>query len=109
MGYHPWGRKKSDMTEATEHEQNLRSDIPFQGASVALLVKNLLAYAGDVGSIPGSARSPGEENDNPLQYSCQENLMDRRIWQATVHRVSISRKYYSFSKLKVTFISYDYE
>ena len=35
--------------------------------------------------------------------------MDRRAWQATVHKVTISRKYYSFSRLKVTFISYDYE
>ena len=80
MGYHPWGRKKSDMTEATEHEQNLRSDIPFQGASVALLVKNLPTSAGDVrplGSIPGSGRSPGGWHGNPLQYSCLENPMDR--------------------------------
>ena len=36
--------------------------------------------AGDLGSIPGSGRSPGEGNDNPLQYSCLENLMDRRTW-----------------------------
>ena len=48
MGYCPWGCRKSDMTEATEHEQNLRSDIPFQGASVALVVKNLSANAEDI-------------------------------------------------------------
>ena len=35
--------------------------------------------AGDVGSIPGSGRSPGEAHGNPLQYSCLENLMDRRL------------------------------
>ena len=40
---------------------------------VAQLVKNLTANAGDVGSIPGSGRSPGEMNDNPLQYSCLGN------------------------------------
>ena len=40
---------------------------------------------GDVGSIPGSRRSPGERNGNPLQYSCLENPMDRGAWQATVH------------------------
>ena len=34
--------------------------------------------------IPGSGRSPGEENGNPLQYSCLENPMDRGAWQATV-------------------------
>ena len=39
----------------------------------------------DAGSIPGSGRSPGGGNDNPLQYSCLENSMDRGAWQATVH------------------------
>ena len=42
--------------------------------------------AGDPGSIPGSGRSPGERNGDPLQYSCLRNLMDRGAWQATVHR-----------------------
>ena len=42
--------------------------------------------AGDTGSIPGSGISPGEENGNPLQYSCLGNPMDRGAWQATVHR-----------------------
>ena len=41
----------------------------------------------DPGSIPGSGRSPGEGNGNPLQYSCLENPMDRGAWQATVHGV----------------------
>ena len=45
---------------------------------------------GDVGSVPGSGRSPGEGNDNPLQYSCLENLMDRAAWWATVHEVAKS-------------------
>ena len=39
---------------------------------------------GDLGLIPGLGRSPGEENDNPLQWSCLGNPMDRRVWQATV-------------------------
>ena len=43
---------------------------------------------GDQGLIPGSGRSPGEGNGNPLQYSCLENPMDRGAWQATVHGVS---------------------
>ena len=46
--------------------------------------------AGDPGSIPGSGRSPGEGNGNPLQYSCLENSMDRGAWQATVHGVTKS-------------------
>ena len=41
--------------------------------------------AGDLGSIPGLGRSPGEGNGNPLQYSCQENPMDRGAWRDTVH------------------------
>ena len=44
--------------------------------------------AGDLGSIPGLGRSPGEENGNPLQYSCLENPMDRGAWWATVHGVA---------------------
>ena len=47
--------------------------------------------AGDPGSIPGSGRSPGEGNGNPLQYSCLENPMDRAAWSATVHGVAKSR------------------
>ena len=43
---------------------------------------------GDAGSVPGSGRSPGEGNDNPLQYSCLGNPMDRGAWQATVHGVT---------------------
>ena len=62
------------------------------GASqVVLVVKNPLANAGevrDVGSIPGSGSSPGRGHDNPLQYSCLENPMDREAWQAAVHGVA---------------------
>jgi len=47
--------------------------------------------AGDPGSIPGSGRSPGEENGYPLQYSCLENSMDRGAWWATVHGVTKSQ------------------
>ena len=58
------------------------------------MVKNPPANAGDqgdAGSIPGSGRSPGEGNGNPLLYSCLENPMDRGAWWATVHGVSKSR------------------
>ena len=58
---------------------------------MALVIKNLPVSAGDkrdAGLIPGSGRSPGEGNGNPLQYSCLENPMDREGWWATVHRVA---------------------
>ena len=67
----------------------------YKGTSqVALVVKNLCAHAGnvrDAGSIPGSGRSPGGENGNPLQYSCLENSMNIGAWQATVHGVTKSQ------------------
>ena len=47
--------------------------------------------AGDPGLIPGSERSPGEGNGNPLQYSCLENPMDGGTWLATVPGVTKSR------------------
>ena len=43
---------------------------------------------GDVSSIPGSGRPPGERHGNPLPYSCLENPMGRRVWWATVLRVT---------------------
>ena len=52
------------------------------------MVKNLPANSGDPGSVPGSGRSPGEGNGNPLQYSCLENSMDRGAWHDTVNGVT---------------------
>ena len=60
----------------------------FPGGAV---VKNPPAHAGDArdsGSIPASGRSPGGGNENPVQYSCLENSMDRGAWLATVHGIS---------------------
>ena len=60
-------------------------------SQVTLVVKNPPAKTGDIrdlGSIPGSGRSPGEGNGNPLQYSCLENPTDRGAWQATVHGIT---------------------
>ena len=53
-------------------------------------VKASACTAGDLGSIPGSGRSPGEGNGNQLQYSCLENPMDGGAWWATVHGVAKS-------------------
>ena len=55
-----------------------------------LEVKASASNAGDLGSIPGTGRSPGEGNGNPLQYSCLENPVDGGAWWATVHGVAKS-------------------
>ena len=76
------------------HKRDKRSvlllSVSFKGFPGGSVAKNPLANAGDAGSIPGSGRSSGEGNDNPLQYSCLENYMDREVWQATVHEVAKS-------------------
>ena len=62
--------------------------LSFTGVSlVAQMVKNLPVNIEVMGSIPGSGRSPGEGNNNPLQYSCLGNPMGRGTWWATVHGV----------------------
>ena len=50
--------------------------------------KESTCQAGDVGLIPGLGISPGKGNDNPLQYSCLGNPMERGAWQATIHEVA---------------------
>ena len=57
--------------------------------------KESAGNAGDPGSIPGLGRSYGEGNDNPLQYSCLENPMDREAWWVIVHGVTKSRTWLS--------------
>ena len=59
----------------------------FSGGSVG---RESTCNVGDLGSVPGLGRSPGEGNGNPLQYSCLENSMDRGAWRATVHEVAES-------------------
>ena len=61
----------------------------FPGSSAG---KESARNAGDLGSIPGSGRFPGEGNGNPLQYSCLENSMGREAWQATVHGLKRVRR-----------------
>ena len=66
-------------------EKILRS---FPGCSAG---KESACNSGDPGLVPGLGRSPGKENNNPLQYSCLENPVDRGVWQATAHGVTKSR------------------
>ena len=60
----------------------------LEGVSGGSAVKNPPVSAGEAGSIPGSGRSPGGRNDNPLQYSFLENSMGKGNWWATVHGVT---------------------
>ena len=61
-----------------------------RGLPQLLRIKESTCNAGDMGLIPGSGRSPGRGNSNPLQYSYWENPMDRGAWQAMVHVVAKS-------------------
>ena len=74
----------------------LRQDTTLKSwvSLVAQLVENPPANTGDTRDVelmPGSGRSPGEGNGNPLQYSCLGNLTDRGAWRATVHGVEKSQ------------------
>ena len=65
----------------------------FRASQVVLMVENMPGNAGDArdaGSTPGSGESPKGGHDNPVQYSCLKNPMDRGAWRATVHRVAKS-------------------
>ena len=65
--------------------------MPGSGTAESYGSSELACNAGDLGLIPGSGRSPGEGNGNPLQDSCLKNSMDGRAWKATVPRVAKSR------------------
>ena len=64
--------------------------LPSKGFPGGSEVKASACNAGDLGSIPGLGRSPGEGNGNPLQYSCLENPMDGGAWWVTIHGVAES-------------------
>ena len=76
----------------------------FRAFQVALVVKNRPAAGDirDVGSIPGSGRSPGRGHGNTLQYSSLEDPMDRGAWWATVHRVPKSWTQLSYKHAHIT-------
>ena len=77
----------NEEVQSTIHKINMLQGyiVGFPHSSVG---KESACSAGDLGSISGSGRSPGEGNGNPLQHSCLENPMDRGAWQATVHGVT---------------------
>ena len=77
---------------------------PFYRLPGGSEVKASACNVGDLGLTPGSGRSPGEGNGNPLQYSCLENPMDGGAWWATVHGVAKSRT--RLSDFTFTFIGF---
>ena len=86
------GSVKEDMKSASKGLPSLIRRCVFIGGQMPTLgfpggseVKASACNAGDLGSTPGSGRSPGEGNGNPLQCSCLENPMDGGAWWATVH------------------------
>ena len=90
-----WKLKAIRIAQSLDHRQQeikaFSLPLPTVASQVGLVVKRLSASAGDtgnVGSIPGSGRSLGGGNGNPLQRSCLENPMDRETWQAAVHGVT---------------------
>ena len=91
MGYNPWDHNKSDTTEQltlSSYGLSVNWTWSSPGGSDG---KESACSTRDSDSIPGSGRSPGEGNGNPLQYSCLENSMDRGAWRATDHGVAKNR------------------
>ena len=83
----PTLQNSTDVPLTTKHRVTIWSSNSTSG----LDGKESACNAGHLGLILGSGRSPREDHGNPLQYSCQENPMDRRAWQATGHRVAKSQ------------------
>ena len=81
----PWSWRQPSLSSKSIMILHLSFKNYLEGS---LVVTNLHASAGDVSSIPGSGRSPGEGNGNPLQYSCLGNPTDRGAWWPTVHGVA---------------------
>ena len=79
------------MVTAAMKSKDAYSLVLYLGFPGGSEVKASACNAGELGLIPGSGRSPGEGNGNPLQYSCLKNSMDRGAWWATVHGVAKSR------------------
>ena len=96
-------RRKIEKYLETNKSENITCQNLWDGAKASFLCssvsKESACSAGDPGSIPGLGRSPGEGNDNPLQFPCLENLMDREAWWAAVHQVAKSSAWLSNENL----------
>ena len=102
-GYCPWGLKESNTTEWLSAQHVIWEG--FLGGSV---VKNPPANTGDAGSIPGSGRSHGKRNGNPLQYSCLGNVMDKGDYSPRGHNLANKQQFVIWKEtiLTLSFILY---
>ena len=86
MGAGVWQRKLITWTEDPKQTNNIPMTIStnrqYEGFAHSSVGKESTCSAGDLGSVPGLGRSPGERNGYPLQYSCLENSMDRGAYWA---------------------------
>ena len=93
--YISWSSPFQKSSLASRRGEEMGCEIVFTrqqcGLPRWLSGKESACNAGDTGSIPGSRRSPGEGNGNPLRYSCLEKPTDRVVWRATVHGVAKSQ------------------
>ena len=89
-GFSPQGHKESGMTEQLSMHASICLFLLLFPSGVSLLTQSKESdyQLGEMDSIPGLRRYPREGNDNPLQYSCLENLMGRGDWWATVHGIT---------------------
>ena len=89
-------------------EDDYQSNCLFPGSSGS---KESACNAGDLGLIPGLGRSPREGNDNPLQYSCLGNSMNREDWRATNYRVAkriLSKSFLIIQKKKKDYNAFSF-
>ena len=84
-----WLPSSKDVKSLLKYLGKIIIFVGFPGGSDG---KESACNAGDMGSIPGLGRSPGEGNGNPLHYSYWENPVDRGAWHATVHRTTKSQR-----------------
>ena len=85
----PWtARSNRSILKGINPEYSLEGLMLKWGFPCSSVGKESACNAGDLGSIPGSGRSHGEGNGNPLQYPCLENYMDRGLLQATAHGIA---------------------
>ena len=86
----PWGKDRERGGWRGHRRRSWQVICDHMGFPCGSDGKESACSAGDLGSIPGLGRSPREGNDNPLQYPCLENPMDRGAWWAAVHGVAKS-------------------